>query len=50
MSCRKWEKATKFMFTASSMSSMAMSRMMMFFRLRKMPATLMANRMAPMIR
>jgi hypothetical protein len=46
----KWEKATKFMFTASSISSMDMSRMITFFRLRKMPAMLSENRIAPSTR
>ena len=43
----KYEKATKFMLTDSSISSIAMSRMMTFFRLRKIPATLRQNTMAP---
>ena len=37
----------KLMFTASSISSIAISRMIRFLRLRKMPTTLIANRIAP---
>ena len=40
----------KFMFTASSISSIAISRMITFLRFRKMPTTLMANRIAPSTR
>ena len=40
----------KFMLTASSISSIAISRMMTFLRLRKMPAMLIANRIAPSTR
>ena len=40
----------KLRFTASSISSIAISRMITFFRLRKMPAMLMANRIAPSTR
>src|SRR5919108_5084886 len=44
ISPEKWEKAIKFMFTASSMSSMHMSRMITFLRLINIPATLRQNR------
>src|SRR5713101_5696278 len=40
----------KFMLTASSISSIAISRMMTFFRLRKIPTTLIANSTAPRMR
>src|SRR5258706_9049243 len=40
----------KFMFTARSISSIAMSRMMTFLRLRKIPTMLIANSTAPRIR
>src|SRR5690348_382045 len=40
----------KFMLTASSISSIAMSRMITFLRLRKMPTMLIANSTAPRIR
>jgi hypothetical protein len=40
----------KFMFTASSISSIAISRMITFLRFKKIPTTLMANRMAPRMR
>src|SRR5262245_25636807 len=40
----------KFMLTASSISSIAISRMMTFLRLRKMPTMLIANSTAPRIR
>jgi len=38
------------MFTANSISSMHMSRMMRFFRLRKIPTMLMANSRDPSMR
>ena len=44
---RKWLNATKFMLTASSISSIDMRRMMTFFRLRKIPTTARQNRSAP---
>ena len=47
MSPRKCEKATKFRFTASSISSMAISSTIRFLRFRKMPTTDSANRMPP---
>src|SRR5213078_3984626 len=40
----------KFMLTASSISSIAISRMMTFLRLRKIPTMLIANSTAPRIR
>src|SRR5882672_10086109 len=40
----------KFMFTASSINSIAISRMMTFLRLRKIPTMLIANSTAPRIR
>src|SRR5882672_5598290 len=40
----------KFMFTASSISSIAMSRMMTFLRFRKIPTMLIANSTAPSVR
>src|SRR4249920_930477 len=40
----------KFMLTASSISSIAISRMMTFLRLRKMPTTLIAKSSAPSTR
>ena len=43
-------EATKFMLTASSMSSMAISSTIRFLRLRKMPITDIANSMAPSAR
>src|SRR6185437_3743649 len=50
MSPRWYENAMKLRLTASSISSIAISRMMTFLRLRKMPAMLIANRIAPRIR
>jgi hypothetical protein len=44
------ENATKLMLTASSISSIDISRTITFFRLRKMPATLMQNSAAPSAR
>src|SRR5439155_15338587 len=43
---RKWEKAMKLRFTASSISSIAIKSTIRLRRLRKMPTTLMANRIA----
>ena len=40
----------KLRLTASNISSIAISRMMTFLRLRKIPAMLIANRIAPRIR
>ena len=40
----------KLRLTASSISSIAIRMMMTFFRLRKMPAMLIANRIAPSTR
>src|SRR5438093_3187968 len=40
----------KFMLTASSISSIAMSRMMTFLRFRKIPTMLIANSTAPRVR
>src|SRR5437879_12218784 len=40
----------KFMLTASSISSIAISRMMTFLRLRKIPTMLIANSTAPRMR
>src|SRR5262249_52769809 len=50
MSFRKKENEMKFRLTASSMSSMAISRMITFLRFKKMPAMLMAKRIAPSTR
>ena len=50
VSPRKRENAMKLRLTASSMSSIAISMMMTLRRLRKMPITLIANRIAPRIR
>src|SRR5204862_7148115 len=47
---RKYEKAMKFRLTASSISSIAISRMMMLRRFMKMPTTLMAKSSAPSTR
>jgi hypothetical protein len=47
---RKCEKAMKFRFTASSISSIAISSTMRLRRLRKMPTTLMAKSSAPSTR
>ena len=44
------ENPTKLMFTDSSISSIDISRMITFLRLRKMPATLMQNSAAPSAR
>src|SRR5437870_4098007 len=49
-SFRKYENEMKLRLTASSINSMAINRMMTFFRLRKMPAMLIANRIAPSTR
>jgi hypothetical protein len=45
-SCRKAEKATKLMFTASSISSIDIRMTMTFLRLRKIPKTPRVNRIA----
>jgi hypothetical protein len=44
------ENATKFMLTASSISSMAISSTIRLRRFMKMPITDIANRMAPSVR
>jgi len=49
-SSRKWENATKFMLTASSISSIAISSTMRFLRLRKMPTIAIAKSIAPSTR
>ena len=43
-------KATKFMFTDSSISSIDINRMMTFLRFRKMPTIDQQNRMAPSVK
>ena len=50
MSPRKLENAMKFMLTASSISSIAISSTITFLRFRKMPAMLIANKIAPSTR
>ena len=40
----------KLVFTDKSINSIAISRTIRFFRFRKMPTTLIANRIAPRIR
>ena len=44
------EKAIKLIFTASNISSIDISRIMIFLRLRKIPTTLIVNKIAPRIR